>query len=120
LHPGGMPNMPLVVMQEAYSHEVSSGGFLAGIPDFPVPIFYGYCFATPETFGDQPVKPGAAFYSKEMGEFLLKYDDVINSNNPETYLLDFLQSTYEAAANTGNWDRAGLECDFTVFEKKRY
>jgi hypothetical protein len=120
MHSGGMPNMPLEVMQEAYSHEVSSCGFWAGSPDFPFPVFYAYCYPTPETFGDQHVKPGAAFYSKEMGEFLLKYEDVINSNDAETYLLDFLQSTYEAAANTGNWDRPNLECDFTVFEKKRY
>lgn len=119
-HPGGVPNMPLAVMQEAYSHEVSSCGFWAGSPDFPFPVFYAYCYPTPATFGGQLVKPETAFYSNEMGEFLLKYEDVINSNDPETYLLDFLQSTYEAAASTGNWDRANLECDFTVFEKKRY
>jgi len=120
LHPGGVPNMPLAVMQEAYSHEVSSCGFWGGGPDFPFPVFYAYCYPTPETFGEQPVKPNAAFYSKEMGEFLLKYADVINAHNPENYLLQFLQTTYEAAANTGKWNRPNLECDFTIFEKKGY
>ena len=119
-HPGGMPNMPLAVMQEAYSHEVSSCGFWAGNPDFPFPVFYAYCYPTPASFADQPVKPEAAFYSREMGEFLLKYEDVISADRPESFLLEFLQSTYEAAANTGNWDRHNLECDFSVFEKKRH
>ncbi len=120
LHPGGMPNMPLVVMQEAYSHEVSSCGFWGGSVDFPFPVFYAYCYPTPEAFGNQPVKPNEAFYSKDMGEFLLKYNDVINTDDPQNYLLEFLQATYEAAANTGNWDRHNLECDFTIFEKKGY
>lgn len=119
LHPGGAPNMSLAVMQEAYSHEVSSCGFWGGSDDFPYPAFYAYCYPTPAAFGAQPVKPVAAFYSKEMGEFFLKYEDVVNTADPETSLLDFLQSTYEAAANTGNWDRTALECDFSVFEKKR-
>jgi len=118
LHQGGMPNMPLIVMQEAYSHEVSSCGFWAGSPDFPFPVFYAYCYPTPESFGEQPVKPQAAFYSKEMGEFLLKYEDVVNADDPESFLAEFLQTTYEAAANTGNWDRNALECDFSPFEKK--
>jgi len=118
LHPGGMPNMPLAVMQEAYSHEVSSCGFWGGSPEFPFPVFYAYCYPTPEAFGQQPVKPEEAFYSKEMGEFLLKYEDVIKADDPESYLMEFLQTTYAAAANTGNWDRNALECDFSVFEKK--
>jgi hypothetical protein len=119
-HPGGAPNMSLAIMQEAYSHEVSSCGFWAGSPDFPYPVFYAYCYPTPEAYSQQPVKPEAAFYSKEMGEFFLKYDDVISAADPEASLLDFLQSTYEAAANTGNWDRSALECDFSVFEKKSH
>jgi hypothetical protein len=119
LHPGGAPNMSLAVMQEAYSHEVSSCGFWGGSDDFPYPAFYAYCYPTPTAFGEQSVKPAAAFYSKEMGEFFLKYEDVANAPDPETCLLEFLQSTYEAAANTGNWDRNSLECDFSAFEKKR-
>ncbi|SDK20668.1 hypothetical protein SAMN05421823_102141 [Catalinimonas alkaloidigena] len=111
-HPGGAPNMPLDVMQEAYSHEVSSAGFWAGSPAFPQPAFYSYCYPTPPTFGEQPVAPEAAFFSQEMGEFLLPYDAVRLADDPEEALLQFLQSTYEAAARTGNWDRAALEFSF--------
>jgi hypothetical protein len=109
LHPGGMPNMPLEVMQEAYSHEVSSAGFWPGSEQFPGPVFYAYCYPTPEAFSQQEVKPAEAFYSPEMGEFFLKYSDVAGSDDPERYLLEFLQTTYLAAANTGDWDREGLE-----------
>ena len=109
LHQGGMPNMPLDVMQEAYSHEVSSAGFWPGSKDFPFPAFYSYAYPTAPDFGEQPVQPEAAFYSKEMGEFFLKYEDVQQSANPEKTLLDFLQTTYEAAAKTSNWNRGDLE-----------
>ncbi len=119
-HPGGAPNMPDDVMQEAYSHEVSSCGFWPGSEAFPNPAFYAYCYPTPDSFGSQLVKPAEAFYSKEMGEFFLLYDDVRKADDPEKYLLEFLQTTYDAAANTGNWDRHALECDFTGYEKRRY
>jgi len=109
LHQGGMPNMPLDVMQEAYSQEVSSAGFWPGSKDFPTPIFYAYAYPAAEDFATQPVLPEQAFYSKEMGEFILKYDDVQQASDPDQMLLDFLHSTYEAAANTANWDRALLE-----------
>ncbi len=115
---GVVPNIPAEVMQEAYSHEVSSCGFWPGNADAPYPMFYSYCYPTPESYSQQPVKPEEAFYSKEMGEFFLKYDDVRNAPDPEAFLLEFLQSTYEAAANTGKWDREALECDLTYFEKK--
>jgi len=118
-HPGGAPHIPLAVMQEAYSHEVSSCGFWGGSADFPFPAFYAYCYPTPAQFGSQPVKPAEAFYSADMGEFFLKYDDLMTAADPESTLLDFMQTTYEAAANTGNWDRAALECDLTRFEKHR-
>lgn len=108
-HSGGVPNMPLEVMQEAYSHEVSSCGFWPGSEQFPTPAFYSYCYPTPTDFSEQPVKPSEAFYSKEMGEFLLKYEDVRQAENPEKMLFEFLQSTYEVAAKTGNWDRDSLE-----------
>jgi hypothetical protein len=117
LHPGGAPNMPDRVMQEAYSHEVSSCGFWPGSDQFPHPAFYAYCYPTPATFGTQPVKPAEAFYSTEMGEFFLKYEDVRNAADPEKALMDFLETTYIAAANTGNWDRENLECDFSWLEK---
>jgi hypothetical protein len=113
LHPGGAPNMSDKVMQEAYSHEVSSCGFWPGSDAFPHPAFYAYCYPTPADFGQQPVKPKEAFYSTDMGEFFLKYEDVHNAADPEKMLMDFLQTTYIAAANTGNWDRDNLECDFS-------
>jgi len=109
---GIVPNLALEVMQEAYSHEVSSAGFWAGSDAFPQPAFYSYCYPSPATFGEQKVKPAEAFYSKEMGEFFLPYEAVRTSANPEETLMQFLQSTYEAAANTGNWDRNALEFNF--------
>jgi Family of unknown function (DUF5996) len=116
-HPGGAPNIPLSVMQESYSHEVSSCGFWPGGEQYPAPVFYSYIYPTPVSFGDQKVAPEEAFYSKELGEFLLPYDVVRLSEKPEETLFQFLQSTYEAAANTADWDRNNLEFDFSGFEK---
>ncbi|WP_183580760.1 DUF5996 family protein [Mucilaginibacter sp. X5P1] len=116
LHPGGAPNMPDRVMQEAYSHEVSSAGFWGGSEQFPHPAFYAYCYPTPADFGQQVVEPSEAFYSNEMGEFFLLYEVVQRSENPEVKLLQFLRSTYIAAAKTGNWDNK-LQCDLTGYEK---
>ncbi len=109
LHQGGMPNMPLEVMQEAYSKEVSSAGFWPGSKDFPSPAFYAYAYPSDPAFGQQNVLPEAAFYSEKMGEFFLKYEDVQNAEDPEGMLFSFLQSTYEAAAKTSNWQRNELE-----------
>jgi hypothetical protein len=109
LHQGGMPNMPLDVMQEAYSQEVSSAGFWPGSKDSPMPVFYTYAYPSDSKFGEQKVYPIEAFYSADMGEFFLKYEDVQKSSNPEKMLFDFLQSTYEAAVNTSNWNRIKLE-----------
>ncbi|UJH66408.1 DUF5996 family protein [Allomuricauda sp. SCSIO 65647] len=109
LHQGGMPNMPLDVMQEAYSKEVSSAGFWLGSKDFPFPAFYAYAYPSPTAFGKQKVQPEQAFWSDEMGEFFLKYEDVQKSSNPDEVLLSFLRSTYEASAKTAQWDRAKLE-----------
>lgn len=109
LHPGGVPNMPLDVMQEAYSQEVSSAGFWPGSKDSPMPAFYAYAYPSDSTFGDQKVLPAEAFYSQEMGEFFLKYEDVQKSSYPEKMLMDFLQTTYEAAVNISTWNRKELE-----------
>jgi len=109
LHPGGMPNMPLEVMQEAYSQEVSSAGFWPGSKDSPNPVFYSYVYPTPESIASQIVLPEQAYYSPEMGEFFLNYADVQKSGNPEKMLYDFLKSTYYAAANSAKWDREALE-----------
>jgi len=108
-HPGGMPNMPLDVMQEAYSKEVSSAGFWLGSKDFPFPAFYAYSYPADAAFGKQEVQPQEAFWSDEMGEFFLKYEDVLKAENPDNVLMLFLRSTYEAAANTSNWKRNTLE-----------
>jgi hypothetical protein len=108
LHPGGMPNMPLDVMQEAYSHEVSSAGFWPGADSFPEAIFYSYAYPNPADFSKEKVLPEQAFWYADLGEFVLKYDDVRKSSNPEKTLMDFLETTYLAAAKTGKWDRGLL------------
>ncbi|QNL48043.1 hypothetical protein H8S90_14640 [Olivibacter sp. SDN3] len=107
-HQGGVPNIPPEIMQEAYSHEVSSAGFWPGNDAFPHPAFYAYCYPTPEEYGQQSVKPKEAFYSKEMGEFLLPYESVRQSSAPEETLMQFLQSTYDATVDTANWDKEAL------------
>ncbi|MEO7960945.1 MAG: DUF5996 family protein [Ginsengibacter sp.] len=117
LHSGGAPNIPLRVMQESYSHEVSSCGFWPGNEQFPHPCFYSYCYPSPDEFSRQLVEPSEAFFSPDMGEFILKYDDVRKSPNPQKNLFDFLQTTYEAAARAGEWNRELLDADFSGFEK---
>ncbi len=112
LHPGGAPNIPVAVMQEAYSQEVSSCGFWPGSEQFPQPAFYAYCYPTPDDFGSQRVGPEGAFYSKEMGEYFLPYHLVQQADDPEASLLKFLQTTYDAAAITGDWDKS-LQCDLS-------
>lgn len=109
LHPGGVPNMPLDVMQEAYSREVSSAGFWPGSKDFPTPLFYAYAYPTPADFSIQPLQPGTAYYHEDLGEFVLAYEDVQKAPDPDQALYDFLESTYRAAAKTLSWDRDALE-----------
>jgi len=111
-HPGGIPNLPDWVTREAYSHEVSSCGFWPGGGAIPYPAFYSYAYPEPVGFPDAPVMPEAAFYSRDFREFILAYDIVRQSKSPDDTLLDFLQTTYEAAANLGKWDRASLECGY--------
>ena len=105
-HPGGVPNLPDWVTREAYSHEVSSCGFWPGGGSVPYAAFYSYAYPEPSGFSEAEVRPGAAFYSGELREFLLPYDSVRESDSPDDTLLDFLQTTYEAAANLGKWDRS--------------
>lgn len=109
LHPGIAPNMPKKVMQEAYSQEVSSCGFWPGGDSFPQPAFYAYAYPSAPDFGKQSVLPEAAFWSDEMGEYFLPYEAVRTAADPAASLMQFLQTTYEAAANTSNWDRNSLE-----------
>lgn len=108
-HPGGVPNFPDWVAREAYSHEVSSAGFWPGGGAVEYPAFYSYAYPAPDGFGDAAVRPQAASWSSALGEFLLPYDAVRGAESPDEALLDFLQSTYEAAADRGGWPRAALE-----------
>jgi hypothetical protein len=109
LHPGGIPNLPDAVTQEAYSHEVSSAGFWAGDDGTPEPSFYAYAYPAPAGFAEATVSPAGARFDKTLGEFLLPYDQVRGAADPEEALMAFLQSTYAAAADLGRWDRAALE-----------
>jgi Family of unknown function (DUF5996) len=97
------------VTHDAYSHEVSSVGWWPGDADLGGPAFYSYAAPEPPGFGNYPVKPAEARYDDRLKEFLLLYDDVRTAADPRAAILDFCQSTYEAAAISGNWDRASLE-----------
>jgi hypothetical protein len=108
-HPGGVPNLPDWVAREAYSHEVASCGFWPGGGPVPHAAFYAYAYPEPAGFPAAPVRPAAAFYSPDLHEFLLPYDAVREAEAPDDVLLEFLQTTYEAAADLGKWDRAALE-----------
>ena len=110
-HPGGIPNLPDWVTQEAYSHEVSSCGFWPGGGAIPYAAFYSYAYPEPAGFSAASIKPGGAFYSADFREFILPYDIVRQAEDPDHTLLDFLQSTYEAAADLAKWDRKSLERD---------
>jgi hypothetical protein len=109
LHPGHAPGVAPIVMQEAYSHEVCSAGFWPGGGGLDA-SFYAYAYPEPLEFKAAPVLPAAASYNDALHEFLLPYEAVRTAADPDTALLGFLQSTYEAAANTANWDRVALEC----------
>jgi hypothetical protein len=97
------------VTREAYSHEVSSAGFWPGGGDIKEAAYYAYAAPEPEGFGRAPVRPAQVYYHPQLKEFLLRYDDVRTSASPRAALLEFLQSTYEAAANLAQWDRKELE-----------
>src|SRR6185312_8538548 len=109
-HPGGVPALPDAVACEAYSHEECSAGFWPGSGPVTEPAFYSYAYPAPEGFSAAKVKPGAAFWSKELGEFILPYDAVRTAKEPERELMAFLQSTYVAAADLAKWERGALEC----------
>jgi len=107
-HPGGIPNCADWVMHEAYSHEVSSAGFWPGT-GLGEAAFYAYAYPSPAGFADHPVSPKTAYYHEGLGEFVLPYEAVRTSPDPDQALLSFLQTTYEAAARLGRWDRDSLE-----------
>ncbi|MDN3668268.1 DUF5996 family protein [Echinicola jeungdonensis] len=109
LHPGGIPHLPDRVTQEAYSQEVSSCGFWPGNGFFPQAAFYNYMYPEPEGLKNATIKPDSAFYHQDLGEFILPYKELQESNNPSQMVTDFLHSTYKAGANLAKWDRQKLE-----------
>lgn len=112
LHPGGVPALPDPITQEAYSHEVSSAGFWPGGSGVDEPMFYSYAYPVPDGFADRTIEPAAARFDQRLGEFVLPYEAVRTSADPERDLMRFLQVTYAAAADLAGWDRQALECDF--------
>ena len=108
VHPGA-PNVADKVTREAYSHEVSSAGFWPGAVGVSDPVFYAYAYPAPAGFAQATVAPATASYTSAFGEFLLPLEAVRQAPAPDDFLLEFLQSTYEAAADLGRWDRAALE-----------
>ena len=113
-HPGGIPHLSDAVVREAYSHEVSSAGFWPGGGLIDYAAFYSYAYPTPDGFAAAAVVPEQAFFSRELGEFILPYDAVRTAPDPKAALMGFLQSTYSAAADGAKWNRAELECPMGV------
>lgn len=112
-HPGGVPGLPDAVVREAYSNEVSSAGFWPGNDAYPQAAFYSYAYPEPPGFRERAVAAGAHFDEK-LGEFIEPYETVRTAADPDALLLEFLSSTYRAAADAGGWDRSQLECDLGV------
>jgi hypothetical protein len=108
-HPGGIPHLPDAITREAYSHEVSSLGFWPGNAALPMPIFYAYAYPEPPGFAQAQVKPEAAAYNPQFREWILPYESVRVAESPDEILLQFAQSSYDAASLLGKWDRAALE-----------
>jgi hypothetical protein len=109
-HGGGIPNFPLDVAREAYSHEVTSVGFWPGNREAPDPIFYAYAYPAPAGFAEAMVSPPEAFWLADLGEFVLPYAAVAGADDPDGMLLSFFESTHAAAAGLAGWDREALEC----------
>lgn len=107
-HPGQAPHVSALVMKEAYSHEVSSCGFWPGNAAYPQAAFYSYAYPAPKGF-DTAVELHGVEYLRDLGEYVLPYDEVLKTPDPEQTVMEFLQTTYEAAADLGNWDRERLE-----------
>jgi hypothetical protein len=108
-HPGGIPHLPDAITREAYSQEVSSLGFWPGADVVPQPLFYSYAYPEPAGFAQATVNPATASYNTQLREFTLPYDAVRTAKSPDEALLDFAQTTYDAASILGKWDREGLE-----------
>ncbi|UXN75971.1 N-acetyltransferase (plasmid) [Devosia sp. A8/3-2] len=110
LHPGGVPALPLEVAREAYDREVASVGFWPGGGGLDYPAFYAYAYPSPKGFKSAAVQPEEAFWHDTLGEFILPYAAVQSAADPNAALTAFLNSTYDAAADLGHWDRDLLEC----------
>ena len=108
-HPGGIPHLPDSITREAYSQEVSSLGFWPGNAAAPTPLFYSYAYPEPSGFAKAKVQPEAAAYNATMHEFILPYDAVRTTDSPDSVLLEFAQSTYDAASILGKWERDALK-----------
>jgi hypothetical protein len=109
---GTTPGLSTDVMREAYSHEVSSAGFWPGAVGTSDACFYSYAYPQSEGYAASAIEPPEAFYSETLKEFVLPYEAVRTASDPDGMLLTFLQSTYEAAANSAGWNRSDLECTF--------
>jgi hypothetical protein len=109
LHPGGVPHLPDSVAQEAYSHEVSSAGFWPGGNGMDA-AFYSYAYPEPKSYRSAQVRPAEAGFDAKLSEFVLPYASVRQAAEPESVLLEFLHSTYAAAADGANWERPALDC----------
>jgi len=107
-HPGGVPHLPDSVTREAYSQEVSSLGFWPGNDAMPEPLFYSYAYPEPPGFASAKVEPGGSSYNPQLREFVLPYETVRTANDPDATLLQFAQSTYDAASTLGKWERDAL------------
>ncbi|HUG39565.1 MAG TPA: DUF5996 family protein [Longimicrobiales bacterium] len=108
-HPGGFPNLPDWVTREAYNRELSSAGFWPGDARLPEPAFYSYAYPEPAGFRAESAGPAGAYHHEGLGEFVLPYESVRSSPDPDAAVLEFLEATYAAAARTGGWDRGELE-----------
>ena len=109
LHPGGIPNLPDRITREAYSHECISAGWWPGGGALDEAAFYAYAYPEPAGLPEARVRPARAYYHPQLREFILPYDAVREAPGPDAVLMEFLQSTYEAAADLARWDRAALE-----------
>jgi hypothetical protein len=107
-HPGGVPHLPDAITREAYSQEVSSLGFWPGNEQVPQALFYSYAYPVPHGFAEAKVKPPMASFHSQLREFVLPYDEVRRASSPDDAVLDFAQSTYDAASTLAKWDREAL------------
>ena len=118
-HPGGIPHLPDAITREAYSQEVSSLGFWPGNDQIPTALFYSYAYPSPDGFAQAKVKPAAASFHPQLGEFVLPYDDVRGAESPDDAVLQFAQTTYDAAATLAKWDRAAFEEKKPILQSSR-